>query len=42
MMSKRVNTVQEPIVKQGWGSWGEGSRPPQVGTAQANTAKANN
>ena len=41
-MSEGANRVQEPIIKQGWGSRGEGSTAPQVGTAQANTAKANN
>ena len=41
-MSKRTDRAQEPIVKQGWGSWGEGVWPPQVGTAQENTAKVNN
>ena len=29
--SERANIMQEPIVKQGWGSWGEGSMAPQGG-----------
>ena len=41
-MNEGANRVQEPIIKQGWGSWGKGSMAPQVGMAQANTAKANN